>query len=349
MADDPGTPTTFWIDVSHHDWNRRGGNLDWTRVLAQTSPVMCARATYGDPAGWNRVTHRFADFQSGAAAAGFTVRGGYHNLIRGDANSMMRQADWLSRTIDAQACNWGMADIERYAELVSAGLWPRWQDVLRFRDAWYATPRPRMSWYLPQWVYHSSGFSGGDLNELPGLHIQSHYAGGNGTLHQIYANAGGDSGIGWDDCFGNRCPDAWQFTAVANVDGASDQTDVNAFRGTLEQLSALLTQGGQDAMSAKAEAQIDALFHAFIPDPPMRVQGQWTSTGPDGRSRPINPLYNVLDRHAEILEKIAAKVGFDENELAQIREAARLGAEAGVVASADELVAAFVGQTRNRG
>lgn len=238
--------TTFWVDVSQHDWNRRGGNLDWAAVLRATSPVMCARATYGDPTGWNRVSYRFADFQAGARAAGFNCRGGYHNLIRGDAASMMRQADWLSRELDSQSCDWAMADVERYAELVTAGLWPRWEDVLRFRDAWYATSRPTMSWYLAQWVYNSTGFAGGDLRELPGPLIQAHYLNGYGSPQQIYDAGGGNAGTGWDDCYGNRCPDAWQFTALATVDGASDRTDVNAFRGTLDMLQRALTTRGGD-------------------------------------------------------------------------------------------------------
>lgn len=251
MSDESG-PSTLWVDVSEHDWNRRGGNLDWPSVLAVTSPVMCARATYGDPGGWHRSSQHFGDFQQGAAAAGFTVRGGYHNLVRGDAASMRRQVDWLRRELDTYGCTWGMADVERYPELLNASMWPRYEDVLRFHDAWYAADDRVMAWYVPRWVW--SYWGNADLTVLRGPLVQSHYADGvYGSAASIYEQAGGNSGTGWDDAYGGRLPDAWQFTALADVDGASNQTDVNAYRGTLAELAALLT--GDIEMSGILDGQ----------------------------------------------------------------------------------------------
>lgn len=237
--------TVIWIDVSHHDWSRRGGNLDWSRVRTVTSPCMIARATYGDPAGWHRPTYHFGDFQAAAAAAGFDLRGGYHNLIRGDTASMRRQVDWLRRERDAYSCNWQMADVEPYAELVSANMWPRWEDVLRFQDAWHSVEDHPMAWYIPRWFWawrdKLPSLGQPDLRQLRGPLIQSHYAGGDGPAAAIYANAGGDAGTGWDDFYGGRYPDIWQYTAGADVDGASSNTDANAFRGTLSELGALIS------------------------------------------------------------------------------------------------------------
>ncbi len=236
--------TVLWVDVSHHDWSRRGGNLDWRQVRAATSEVMIARATYGDPAGFNPESRHFAAFQQGASAAGFTMRGGYHNLIRGDAASMRRQVGYFRGQLDAHGCQWAMLDIERYQELISNDLWPRFADVLRFRDAWHAVDSRPLAYYLPQWL-HNGYYGGADLRELPGPLVQSHYAGGTaGSAAQIYANAGGDRGTGWDDRYGNRLPDIWQFTDNADVAGASSITDANAYRGSVDDLRALLT--GED-------------------------------------------------------------------------------------------------------
>jgi len=232
--------TLLYVDVSHHDWDRAGGNLDWPKVRAATSPVMCARATYGDPSGFHPSTRYFADLQRGAKAAGFTLRGGYHNLVRGDAASMRRQVDWFRQQLDAEGCHWAMVDVERYPELVSNGLWPRWDDCLRWQDAWDAVEDRPMSWYLPGWLVNSY-YPGADLRQLRGPLVQSHYAGGDGTAQQIYAAAGGDTGTGWDDTYGNRRCDIWQYTSTGNVPGASSYTDCNAYRGTLQQLTALLT------------------------------------------------------------------------------------------------------------
>lgn len=230
---------TLWVDVSEHDWARRGGPLDWVKIRAATSPVMCARATYGDPGGFYRPTYHFGDLQAGAAFAGFILRGGYHNLVRGDAASMKRQVDWLRRELDAYGCRWAMADVERYPELLAADMWPRYDDVRRFQDAWYAAETRVMAWYVPRWVW--SYWGNADLTVLRGPLVQSHYADGiHGSPASIYAQAGGNAGVGWSDRYGGRYPDFWQYTSLASVDGASAQTDVNAFRGSIDQLATVL-------------------------------------------------------------------------------------------------------------
>lgn len=234
--------TTFYVDTSHHDRERRNAPLDWTAIGASMgqAEVMIARATYGDPSGWRRVTRYFGEMQEGARAAGYSWRGGYHNLIRGDAASIARQVDWLRAELDRYGCTWAMCDIEAYQELRDAGLVPRWVDIMAWHDRWYAVDDRICSWYLPRWFYN--GYLGGtpDLRELTGPLIQSNYPGGDGTAQQIYTANGGDSGTGWDDLYGNRLPDIWQFTSSANVTGATGSTDTNAYRGTVAALVKLL-------------------------------------------------------------------------------------------------------------
>lgn len=285
--------TLIYVDVSHHDWDRHGGQLDWAKIRAATSPVMCARATYGDPAGYHPYTRHFSDFQAGAREAGFTMRGAYHNLIHGDAASMRRQVAWLRQQADSEDCHWAMADVERYAELVTNGLWPRWDDVRRFRDAWYAVEDRPMAWYLPQWLVRDY-YPGADLRELPGPLIQSHYDGGDGTAQQIYAAAGGDTGTGWDDRYGNRLPDIWQYSSGANVPGASTQTDVNAYRGSLVQLTALLT-----GTANHQEEDMAPLF--------LRIKNG--GVGADGRVWYASPAGRVHIETGEQLTRLLAQTG----------------------------------------
>lgn len=269
--------TVLYVDVSHHDWDRRGSNLDWNAVRQATSPVMVARATYGDPGGWNRTSRHFADFQTGAAAAGFTLRGGYHNLIRGDTASIARQVDWLRAELDKHGCNWAMCDIEPYAELVSANMWPRWQDVQRFHDRWYQVDDRVMAWYLPRWFWawrdKAPSLGEPDLRGLRGPLVQSHYAGGDGSAQTIYANAGGDGGTGWDDFYGGRYPDIWQYSSGADVAGASSNTDINAYRGSLDELRMLLGDGDDMAIN---ETDFNALIwrvQAIIANEPKVLGG----------------------------------------------------------------------------
>lgn len=234
--------SVLYIDVSHYDRDRRGAALDWDAIAASgLGGVMVARATYGDPQVFAPATRYFGEHTEGARAAGYIMRGGYHNLIRGDQASINRQVDWLRAELDAHGCNWGMADVEPYDELRVRGLWPRWEDVQRFHDRWYAVESRTCAWYIARWVW--SGWLGSpDLMGLRGPLINANYPATTGTAQQRYAAAGGDSGPGWA-AYGGRTPGIWQFTSQAAVPGASNLTDVNAHRGTLPQLITLLGGG----------------------------------------------------------------------------------------------------------
>lgn len=238
-----------YVDVSDHDWTRRGGPIDWAQVATAASPdVMCARASYGDPQGFSPPTFHFAAYVTSAKAAGFTVRGGYHNLIRSpDQAGINRQVDYLRRQLDLHDVEWAMLDVEAYPELVQAGLVPRWTDVQRWRDRWVAVEQRVCAWYIARWVWRDH-LGRPDLTVLPGPLINASYAGGTGSPGAIYAAAGADIAAGWRP-YGERVPDILQYTEAATVPGitrpgtpaAAAKCDCNAHRGTRDQLIALLT------------------------------------------------------------------------------------------------------------
>lgn len=269
--------TALYIDVSHHDRNRRGAPLDWAAIAAAgLADVMCARVTYGDPGGWHRSTSYAAEMLAGAKAAGYAARGGYHNLVRGDDASIARQVDWLRRTLDENAGTWAMCDVEAYQELQDAQLVPRWSDVARFHDRWYALESRVCAWYLPRWFYRAWLGGTPDLRYLHGPLVQSNYPGGDGTAQEIYIKSGGDQGTGWDDLYGNRLPDIWQYTWAGNVPGASESTDCNAYRGTATELVTLLNG---DDMPTVEEIWGTELYRDWVPDAdgtrPARTMAQF--------------------------------------------------------------------------
>jgi hypothetical protein len=231
----------FTIDVSHHDWRRRGGNLDWAAVRDAGIVGMCARATYGDPFGYRYASHYFGDFARAARAAGLAIRGGYHNLVRGDQASINRQVDWLRQELDAHDANWAMLDVERYAELVASDMWPRWDDVRRFDDRWAAVEERVLAGYIPPWLWNRY-LGRPDLRAFRGPLIASNYplSETSDEYRQLYERCGGNSGRGWAS-YGNRVSDGWQFSSRAKVPGASFICGVNAWRLTAYQLAALLT------------------------------------------------------------------------------------------------------------
>ncbi|MGH2601902.1 MAG: GH25 family lysozyme, partial [Dehalococcoidia bacterium] len=233
------TTPMFTVDVSQHDWRRRGGNLDWVGIREGGIAGMCARATYGDPSGYKWPTHHFGDFARAARDAGFGLRGGYHNLVRGDQACIDRQVDWLRRELDKHDANWAMLDVERYAELVKADMWPRWEDVRRFDDRWAQVDSRVLVGYIPPWNW-SKYLGQPDLREFRGPLIASNYPlQANKDYKQLYDQIGGNDGRGWA-AYGSRVPEGWQYSSRAKVPGAPEICDVNAWRMTFPQLKALL-------------------------------------------------------------------------------------------------------------
>lgn len=239
--------TTFFVDVSHHDRDRRGAPLRWDLIAAAGLPkVMIARASYGDPQTFSPTTRYFAEFISGARANGYAARGGYHNLIHSpDQAGINRQVDFLRRELDAAGATFGMADVEPYPELRTNGLWPRWDDVRRFHDRWWSIEPRQMVWYIGRWVWRD-WLGQPDLRLLHGMLINANYPGGDGTPQQIYLASGGDTGPGWS-AYGGRTAEIWQFTSTGDVNGASSRTDCNAYRGPVDILVSKLNAAGGGA------------------------------------------------------------------------------------------------------
>lgn len=231
----------FTIDVSEHDWKRRGGNLDWVAVRNAGIAGMCARATYGDPDGYHYPSYHFGDFLGAAKAAGLAVRGGYHNLVRGDQASINRQVDWLRRELDAHDANWAMLDVERYDELIASDMWARWDDVRRFDDRWAQVDQRVLVGYIPPWNWDRH-LGQPDLRVFRGPLIASNYplADASDDYRPLYAQCGGDGGLGWTS-YGNRVSEGWQYTSRAKVPGTAHICDVNAWRLTGTKLKALLS------------------------------------------------------------------------------------------------------------
>lgn len=101
--------------------------------------------------------------------------------------------------------------------------------------------------YDPLWYWAKLGRpnlpSSYDL--ISSLYGRNNYA----YASQLYSAAGGDKGSGWN-AYGGVVPTFWQFGSDDRVDGYSRPIDVDAYRGTLDQLRAT------------------GLFHDWSPAPP---------------------------------------------------------------------------------
>lgn len=88
--------------------------------------------------------------------------------------------------------------------------------------------------YFPHWYWQQIGSP--DISHLPGVLTSSSYYERNNYASTEYSDAGGDTGPGWA-AYGGVTPTFWQFSDGAQMAGFT--ADANAFRGTLDQLTAI--------------------------------------------------------------------------------------------------------------
>jgi GH25 family lysozyme M1 (1,4-beta-N-acetylmuramidase) len=228
----------FYIDVSHYDWDRHGGNLDWQQIKASGIDVVIIRASYGDPQIYSPQTRHFKEMAIAAKAAGLKV-GGYHNLIHGDFASIQRQITYFKGELDSVGADYAMIDVEPYDALKQNDLWPRLTDAEIFAQEFSNVDTRKLMVYLPQWVW-ANWLDKADLRPLmdyaKGILVSSNYPLGTeaDSYTELYVRASGDNGPGWTG-YGNVTPEAWQFSSNSTVPGASTNTDVNAYKGTSEE------------------------------------------------------------------------------------------------------------------
>jgi lysozyme len=108
--------------------------------------------------------------------------------------------------------------------------------------------------YIPRWYWQQIGSP--NIAAVPGL-IQSSYVSGSGVASALYP---GDQAGNWAG-FGGRNVDILQFTDAASIAGKA--VDCNAFRGTRDQLAALL--GGATPAVITQEDDM-AVTPSFEPD-----------------------------------------------------------------------------------
>lgn len=146
------------------------------------------------------------------------VFGSYHYLHAGS---------WDTQAANAMAMTGGaplMIDVEQDSGGVA--------DIIGFANAYRARGGVVNLVYLPHWYWNQIGSPSLTPLLSAGLHlVSSNYA------------AYSDTGPGWD-AYGGVYPSAWQYSD--NLPYAGTHVDFNAFKGTIEQFSALIGYGTTD-------------------------------------------------------------------------------------------------------
>lgn len=270
--------TLYGVDVSNNNDGGRG-TIDLNEIVIENFAWIEAKVSegnyYKDP-DWKRIKQFGAD-------RGVPVIG-YHYVTTNDAHS--QAATWLANG----GGNVAMLDVEAN----SGNIDNFWAVVNAFNAAGV---RVTLS-YIPHWYWQ--GIGSPDLSKVPGL-IASNYVNGTGYASSLYP---GDNSNRWFS-YGGATPQILQFSSQAIV--ANLQTcDVNAFRGTLEQLYELL---GLEApkptgvFMALTDAQQDQLLAAVL-DIQTQLRGPGLKGWPQLGQNDAGQNLTVVDAEAEIKSEV---------------------------------------------
>ena len=202
--------TIYGPDIS----NNNGPNLDMAQIKAEGFEFIFCKVSEGD----YFVDRTWRRYRDSAQAAGLLVAG-YH-YVRADCDAISQAnvfVDNLGAGIPA------MLDFEAN----SGGIDVFWNVVRAINERGVEVALS----YIPRWYWQQIGSP--DISQVPGL-IQSSYVNGSGYASALYP---GDDSPKWNG-FGGADVKILQFSDAGLVAGAS--VDVNAFRGTRDELVALL-------------------------------------------------------------------------------------------------------------
>lgn len=258
--------TIFGIDISNNN-----GVVDIAQVQREGFAFVWAKVSEGSgfrDVFWPRTRDWCRELD--------VIVAGYHYVRTDDPN---RQADLFVNQLGDNTIP-AMLDFEEG----SGGIENFWA-VLNAIEA--RGVRVALS-YIPRWYWDRIGRP--DLSSVPGL-IQSSYVNGTGYASVLYP---GDTSSFWTG-FGGRDPDLLQFTDRALV--ASKSLDANAFRGTEDELRALLGEPTKGIFMALNDAEQVELL--------TKTREIWDQLrGPDGQGWPQLGL-NAQGQNQTLVDAIA--------------------------------------------
>lgn len=302
----------FGCDLSDFDWAR--GAVDVAAMHRDGMNFVIHKATEG-----TSIRHgHFGQAVGAARTAGVAFIGGYH-VVRTPGNgghgSIGQQVDYLLTYADAAAPWWRQhpgwfwqADTEKWGyDDVSPTLGAQFATLLEQRSG------KRCLLYAPAWAYG---------NSVPGpapLWASGYPSSAALPWRQLYPGDGA-----WPGAYSGRQPVIWQFASTAVIAG-HPTCDVNAFRGTVDDFTALI--GGDvitDADWARMQAMHDDTVNRTsnrdrwgLDHPSARQPGDpWPNITIYDLAVRLDALKAVLDP-AALAQAIAAAIPSDVGQLDQ--------------------------------
>lgn len=255
--------TIFGLDISNNN-----PSFPVADIKRQGYEFLMCKLTEGD----SFYDGTFEEYRAAAEAAGLLFVA-YHALHHGNP---VGQADWFCQHLTDKSIP-AMIDFEPFGDN------PTKADALAFKKRCESHGVRVTLNYHPAWYWQQIGRPW--LLRLPRT-VASAYP-SKAHLHgsSLYP---GDQGEGWAR-YGGRRPVIWQFASTALVDGYNGNVDVNAFRGTRDELAAL------------------GLFKDYAPTPaphphpkPPTVKPPVPAPGPEPRPKQRHPWWRIKHLEARV-------------------------------------------------
>ncbi|MTJ63637.1 GH25 family lysozyme [Nocardia seriolae] len=256
-SDMPSTTTIFGIDISHYQ-----NGLDLAQVFAEGFEFVIAKVSEGD----YYTDDSWPAFRDATLAAG-KILVGYH-YVRGDCDAEAQAALFVDHLGDHGI----PAMLDQEANSGDIGVFRAVQAAIENRGV-----RVGLS-YLPHW-YWEGHIGSPDLTGIPPLMTSSYGNGRSGYASVIYP---GDGDVGWRP-YGGAEVAVFQFSDAGSVAGRT--LDVDAFRGTPDQLRTLLT--GEDMSFTDQDRQMLREVWTQL----LGQDGQgWSQLGQNAQGKNLTPV-----------------------------------------------------------
>ncbi len=223
--------TVFGIDTSHFD-----GTISLATARKMVSEgIQFATAKISEGTGYDDPLDgtNLRNFRD----AGIKVIGGYH-VVR-TSGTVKAQVDYHLELLDRDEPWW--RDFPGFFHQVDLELWG-YDNVSAARGMDYGKALEDASQKIVV-MYASKGQYGNQLTAWKPrpLWNANYPVQANVGFKELYAKCGGDNGAGWVE-YSNQMPAIWQYGSTATIGGMTT-CDANAYRGTFDQLYALITGG----------------------------------------------------------------------------------------------------------
>lgn len=247
--------TIYGIDVSEHN-----NGLDLHRARAEGMEFVMIRlcdGTYRDQV--------FGSHLADAEDAGLLTSTYWYLHAPSEGSTIAQQVDVIDRQLG------GRKDLGVWIDVESVT--PSGVKTLTGDDVHAAKAELERRGYHCPGVYTGRWYwevmPGGEpaMDGLGYLWVSSYGRNGTGAPRALYAGDGGDGHSGWSYPLGNRLPDVLQFGSQGTVAGFYP-VDVNAYRGSLDELQSIFTGGEvpatnsqEDDMTPDQAGKIDAIYN----------------------------------------------------------------------------------------